>query len=321
MKVKERKTMSVIITLSCDSKCRLCSIDSQPVGTTQELDIEIWKNVLDDFRERGGEEFCVQGGEPLLYKDINKLLLYANEKGLRTHLISNALHLDNEMIDVLSACSTYVLVSLDGPHDNYRSFRGVDGLETAVVNVDKLLKVGIKVHPIQVIHKKNVNDFSWIVDFCLQRRIPVATLSPIEPVGRASELKNFLLSSDELYLFIERFNQLNQSHQGKVRFVTQSLYRPQDEREYIKDEEVNKNFYDRFYFLLNDGSLVLDLDLSNPRQFTVGSVYDLDNLNDTVYSRYKNLLDRASSKGLSVLRSGKAINWSEIVRREVLQSV
>ena len=200
--------MSALVTLSCDGKCRHCYIDSQPLGTTKELDIETWKDVLDNFRARGGEEFDAQGGEPLLYKDIGELLLYADKIGLRTSMITNALYLDDKIIDTISASSTYILVSLDGPKENYLSLRGVDGLGTVINNIDKLFQAGVQVHPIHVVHKKNVNDFSWIVDFCLNRNIPMATLSPIQPIGRAHELKDFLLSPNELYIFVEKLNKL-----------------------------------------------------------------------------------------------------------------
>jgi hypothetical protein len=51
-----------------------------------------------------------------------------------------------------------------------------------------------------------------------------------------------------------------------------------------------------------------------------GNVYDSDNLDDTVYLRYREILDRALLKGLSELRFGNALNWDDIVQREVFES-
>lgn len=136
MDVGSRRTLSAIITLSCDGKCRHCYIDSQPRGETPELSLETWKNVLDDFRSMGGEEFCTHGGEPLLYDGVGELIQHAHSIGLRTGIITNAIHLDDEFSQVLSACSTYALVSLDGPEENYTYIRQVDKLDIVISNVD-----------------------------------------------------------------------------------------------------------------------------------------------------------------------------------------
>ncbi len=316
--VGARKTLSAIITLNCDGKCRHCYIDSQPRGETPELSLETWENVLDDFRGMGGQEFCAHGGEPLLYDGVGELIQHAHSIGLRTGIITNAIHLDDEFSQVLSACSTYALVSLDGPEDNYMNIRQVDKLDIVISNVDRLLAMGIKVHPIHMVHKQNVRDLSWIVDFCLSRNIPVVTLSPIIPIGRAEYLEELLLSPDELSVFIELFHELNRSYRGQVKFVTQSLYRPEDESKYLADEEKLKSYDEEYYFALNDGKLTADFDLPNPRDFILGDVLHLGSLDQQACIRYRRMLDSAFLRGLRELRAGKAINWYEVVRSEVL---
>ena len=180
MDVGSRRTLSAIITLSCDGKCRHCYIDSQPRGETPELSLETWKNVLDDFRSMGGEEFCTHGGEPLLYDGVGELIQHAHSIGLRTGIITNAIHLDDEFSQVLSACSTYALVSLD--------------------------------------------------------------------------------------------------------------------------------------------KLTADFDLPNPRDYILGDVFHPGSLDEKAYIRYRRMLDGAFLRGLRELRAGKAINWYEVVRSEVLDS-
>ncbi|MCK4259981.1 MAG: radical SAM protein [Halanaerobiales bacterium] len=101
MKIDFREKMGVLVTLSCDCKCKHCYIDSQPVGSTTELALNVWKEILDNYKKRGGKELSLHGGEPLLYKDIDALLLYAHKIGLQTSLITNTLYLDDLLIKVL----------------------------------------------------------------------------------------------------------------------------------------------------------------------------------------------------------------------------
>jgi len=321
MGVKARRTLSAIITLSCDGKCRHCYINSQPTGEAPELSPGIWQGVLENFHSMGGEEFCVHGGEPLLYDGIGELIKYAHDIGLRTSMITNGIHLNYELNEILSACSTYVLVSLDGPAENYEYIRQVDKLDIVINNMDRLLKMGVQVHPIHMVHKLNVRDLKWIVDFCLSRSIPVVTLSPIVPLGRAEYLGELLLSPDELSIFIGSLNELNQSHHGRVKFVTQSIYRPEDESMYLADEEKLKSYDEDYYFALNDGKLTADFDLPDPRDFILGDAFHLGELDKQAYMRYRSMLDGAFLRGLTELRAGRAINWYEVVRSEAPEPV
>lgn len=318
MKPGLKKTLSAIVTLSCDCQCRHCYIDSQPKGTTKELSIATWCNVVSSFRNMGGELFDVHGGEPLLYEGIAQLVEYASSIGLRTSIITNAIHLDDRIKTALATCSTYVLISLDGPKGNYQSIRGINNLDVVIRNIDQLLETGVRVHPIHVVHKKNVKDISWIVEFCLSKDIPVATLSPIMPLGRARALDGFLLSPQDLTLFIERLDELNQSYKNRVKFVTQSLFRPEDEDRYLSEEWALKHYGDQYYFALNDGSLTESFDLPNPRDFILGSISDLGIIDEKVHQRFEDILDRAFLRGLRELESGNALNWDEILQREIL---
>lgn len=316
MKLDIRDKMGVLVTLSCDCECKHCYIDSQPPGSTPELAFEEWKKILDNYKNRGGRELSLHGGEPLLYEDLDKLLLYAHKIGLHTSLITNTLHASDKIIKILHDTSTYVLVSLDGPKNNYLNFRGSDKFDLVINNIDKLLSVGVPVHPIYVIHKQNYNDFSWIIEFCLDRKISAVTLSPIQPIGRCKELKEFLLSPNELEIFIDRYHQLNSLYNGMLRIATQALYLPKDEERYLNDEKKLKNYNDSYYFIMNDGSLVMDFDLPNPRNFIIGNAFDLEYADDEIFFRYKDMLDKAFLSGLKELRNGNAINWYEIIQHE-----
>lgn len=309
------KELSVVVTMNCDSKCRHCYIDSQAEGTVLELSAQTWCSVLDWFQACGGELFIVHGGEPLLYRGIQALLAHARELTLKSMLITNAIHLTPEMVNVLRSCGTYVLVSLDGPEDNYLRVRGSEKLPDVVASVDALLDAGVTVHPIHMVHAKNVYDLSWIVELARSRSIPRVTLSPIQPCGRASQNSELLLSCGDLHRFVDRLHELNCIHEGEVQFVTQSLYRPEDEAKYLKDEEALRGEYETVVAALNDGTWIPHFDLPEPRAFAFGSVLDPDSLRRDAVDAWRDFTSRAYRKGLEELRAGRAINWYEVMQR------
>lgn len=319
MLFENKNLMNIVITLNCDSKCKHCYIKSVDDDSSRDLSIDKWKEALLRFKESGGKEISIHGGEPLIYQGIGDLLTYASKIGLSTSIITNSLHLNDSIISSLVESKTYVLVSLDGPRENYTMFRGEDKLDIVTENIDKMLEAGIPIHPISVIHNKNIHQLSWIIDFVLQRNIKTVTLSPIQPVGRASEQKEFHISPENINNLINTIEELNNKHLGKVRFVTQALYSPQSLDVYLDSKDLLLNYNDSILDVTNDGRILMNLDLPNRDDYVIGSIFDIDRVDTHVISNYKNLIDKAYFRGLDELKKGNTINFFEIMQRQAFE--
>ncbi len=319
MLFKDKKLMNIVITMNCDSKCKHCYIKSVDDSSSKDLSVSKWKETFLKFKESGGQEICIHGGEPLMYKGISDLLLYANEIGLSTSIITNTYHLDDSIITALVKSKTYVLVSLDGPKENYTMFRGADKLDIVIKNIDKMLEAGITIHPISVIHNKNIDQLSWTIDFVLQRNIKTVTLSPLQPIGRASEQTEFHISPENINRLMKTIDELNNKYNGKVRFVTQALYNTQSLDDYLHSKEFLLNCNDDIANVTNDGRVVMNLDLPNRDDFEVGTILDIDRVDIKAISNYKNLINEAYFRGLNELKKGNAINFFEIMQRQAFE--
>ena len=311
----KRKNLSVLITLACRSKCKHCYVNSNDRSASADLELALWSQVLAEFRERGGEELFLHGGEPLEYPWTCQLLEEANRIGLRTSINTNGLLIDDTHVKVFAKCATYTLVSLDGPIDNYKYLRGVDGLDTVTQNIDRLIKAGVTVHPVHVVHKSNHKDLSWITTFCTDRALPRATVSPVSPLGRARSYPHLLLSLQDLTRFIAAMDTVNQTHNGSFELVTQSAYRPDEGAKYIAAEAILKEYVHDYYFAFNDGTLTIDIDLPDPRAWSFGAISDLSKVDEYVSTCYRRLMDGAFDLGLSELQSGKTLIWPDVVQR------
>ena len=135
--------ISIEVNKACNLSCQFCtrSLKAQKIYPS----FSKIKKVLDDARRLNIKYARFTGGEPLLRKDILKILIYAKSKGFHTFLNTNATLLNTKTIRVLEKCADNVLVSLCG-YDNLteeliNSKTGV--IKTKLVNVLRLTRSNI----------------------------------------------------------------------------------------------------------------------------------------------------------------------------------
>lgn len=89
----EGKNFPRSIDINPTAKCNLdCSFCWGPEHTIEDgLSTAQWKGVIDLFSRRGTNAIVFTGGEPLIRPDIDKLVVYAKEQGMRTTLSTNTL--------------------------------------------------------------------------------------------------------------------------------------------------------------------------------------------------------------------------------------
>lgn len=93
-----------LITKKCNLKCEYCRISGDPdyilkpsdypdsgYYHNSECDIDYWINIARLLKENNPEVFIlIYGGEPLLKKDLHKLIIYLNEQEIGYTIISNS---------------------------------------------------------------------------------------------------------------------------------------------------------------------------------------------------------------------------------------
>jgi uncharacterized radical SAM superfamily Fe-S cluster-containing enzyme len=92
--------MDLALTFRCQNDCVHCYAGGP--HETPELTTIQWKSVIDKLSEIGVFILTFTGGEPTLREDLPELLLYAQNKGMVTGLISNGRKLkDKAFVDLL----------------------------------------------------------------------------------------------------------------------------------------------------------------------------------------------------------------------------
>ncbi len=124
------------LTRRCNSICSMCSIWQTPSKIQDELSLEEIESIFKDLKSYGIKHVFLQGGEPLLRKDIIQIIELLIGLGLNPTLITNGLLLDKKIANKIAELKCNVSISLDSlDPKRYKKIRGVDKLPILLENI------------------------------------------------------------------------------------------------------------------------------------------------------------------------------------------
>ena len=201
------------ITNRCNLLCKHCGSSCSTKGEMLSLQsIEAVLQTLDSERPM----ICLTGGEPMLHPDFFEIAKCVKEKGLLWGMTTNATLIDDATaLRLKEVGMSTVSVSLDGmekSHDALRQKKGAWRL--ALRGLDALQKAGFEPQVTTVLHPGNFNELEQFYEFLCEIGITDWRPINIEPIGRACESSDFLLSMDEfasliMYIREKRFDPAN----------------------------------------------------------------------------------------------------------------
>lgn len=129
------------LTYRCNLSCEMCTQygNNFKENAKDELEVNSWISFLDTIKDLEPKpKIILMGGEPFLYKDIDKLILYAADLGINAHIITNGFFLD-KYLDILKNTNTCITISIDGNGDTHDKIRGQKGLYNKIIStLDKI---------------------------------------------------------------------------------------------------------------------------------------------------------------------------------------
>jgi len=176
-----KKPVEIIfpVTFMCNSRCKMCSrwkIDtSKEELTTQQI-----KKIFKQLKDFGVLIINITGGEPLLRKDIFKILDICESLGLKVVFTTNGIALNEEKIKKLIKYKNLeLIISLDTLNKKtYKQLRGVDAFDKVIKNIKLVKKINpdypLRIHA--VFSKINVNDFDDLVNFSKQNKLRLSAM-------------------------------------------------------------------------------------------------------------------------------------------------
>lgn len=129
------------VTFRCQCNCVHCSAGIYEKDE-EELDLQSWKEVIDQLSRLGIPRIYFTGGEPLLRKDIFELINYTSAHGHIVFLETNGAMLSNEVVKKLKQAGVSSIdISLDSHSSKiHDSLRGMEGVFNKVIEGIKICK-------------------------------------------------------------------------------------------------------------------------------------------------------------------------------------
>jgi MoaA/NifB/PqqE/SkfB family radical SAM enzyme len=184
------------LTPNCVLKCRQCDIWKNP--PEKQLSFKEAKIIIDRLHSWLGSFYLFfTGGEPLMNKDLPKIIDYAYKLGIISHLNSNAVLLDKTMAKKLIDSHLYAIsISIDGAkaktHDYLRGVPGTfDKAIQAIKNLQEFSNIP-KIYINTVIMKDNVKELQSLINIAKKHKTNGIFFQCLLPnFGQKSENKAF----------------------------------------------------------------------------------------------------------------------------------
>lgn len=203
------KMISWNLTRSCNLRCDHCYRDAGPdAGNIEnELSTEEGFKLLDELKKEGFMLVIFSGGEPLMRDDLEELVEYASEIGLRPVLGTNAVEVSRERLEDLKEAGVKgAAVSLDSVDPEiHDKFRGSEGAWAKTVSsIKKMVDVGIPVQINITISELNYGELDEIVEFA--EKLGARAVHPffLVPTGRGKDIESSSLRAERYQEMIEK---------------------------------------------------------------------------------------------------------------------
>lgn len=142
--VNASKYLNVYLTNACNLHCVHCFMNAGS-KLENELDVEKWKTVLQDFSQAGGEFVTFTGGEPTMYVGFEEVVTFAHQIGLNVTVLSNGLLWTEEKIHRMKSYIDEIQFSIDGVTEQENAkVRGKNHFQKVVDMVCNFALAGVR---------------------------------------------------------------------------------------------------------------------------------------------------------------------------------
>ncbi|KQC07027.1 MAG: hypothetical protein APR62_07220 [Smithella sp. SDB] len=179
----------------CNSFCKMCEVTRR--SSTEEMDIDEFKRIIDELADLGASVFSFMGGEPFMREDILEMISYVKSKHLITQVSTNGILLSDKNLarKLIETDCDIITLSLDCKDPvTYRQIRGVDKFNEAVEGIRKtvyfrnLLKKNIAITVNFILMNENIDDAMEIIDFIKSMNVDLVATYPVVEYGN---IKNY----------------------------------------------------------------------------------------------------------------------------------
>ena len=207
-------SLLIEVTKKCNAGCdqcgSRCDIHSEELLTKEQI-----LAALRDIKEHIGTDVMlnITGGEPLLRHDLFEMMTEATAMGFDWGMVSNGSLITEEVVKKMRASGMKTItISLDGLREMHDSLRHLPGCYDKILAALKMLKKAAFLDHLQVTfiaNRRNVYAFEKLYKILDGIGLDSIRVSIIDPIGRAQDHMDLMLSREEILYFTDLVNRLN----------------------------------------------------------------------------------------------------------------
>ena len=186
--------LRVSVTDRCNLRCVYCMLE-EGIESLQHDDVLRFEDILKIVKvaaSLGINKIRYTGGEPLVMKDIDKLIYETSRlSGIEDIAITtNGILLSEMAVDLKKAGLKRVNISLDTLDKNkFKAITRVGNLDNVMNSIEKCLTLGIKPVKINTVLMKGINDTEFVDFLNLTKELPVEIrFIELMPIGESINL-------------------------------------------------------------------------------------------------------------------------------------
>ena len=230
------RLLFIEMTEKCNEHCRHCGSHCGDYTEEEPLSGEEIKAFLNQIRQDfpiRRLQLCITGGEPLLRRDFFEIMNYAKALGYAWGMTSNGTLITPEVAKKLyEAGMRTVSISVDGLKESHEWFRQKTSYDVTIQSVRNLLEYPFEhVQITTVVHGRNIAELDEMYRTFSELGVRSWRLVNIEPMGRAKEQPELLLSRDQMKQVLEYIREKRFAGPMEVIYGCSHYLGPEWERE------------------------------------------------------------------------------------------
>nr|WP_092068850.1 radical SAM protein [Dendrosporobacter quercicolus]NSL47249.1 radical SAM protein [Dendrosporobacter quercicolus DSM 1736]SDL82214.1 radical SAM additional 4Fe4S-binding SPASM domain-containing protein [Dendrosporobacter quercicolus] len=179
------------LTSACNNKCLHCYTASGPaVQETDKVSHDRWLDIIAEARQAGATAIQLIGGEPLLYKNWQELVIKAGDAGFEfIEIFTNATLIQDTDIDFFKRYNVSIATTIYADnakvHDRVTLHPG--SFDKTMTAINKLLAAGIPLRIASIIMKANETQADNIMKLCTRLGVEPTPPDIVRPTGRGND--------------------------------------------------------------------------------------------------------------------------------------
>ena len=195
-------------TYLCNANCIHCAV---PKNKNSIL-FEDYKNLVNTASEEGLEFMIIGGGEPLIHKNLEDMIIYGSEKKLKMKIETNGNLLTRRFLNSMKPYLFQINVSLDGVNDKtHDSIRNIQTFNHTTEMISYAREIGIDVAIWSVIMNNNITESNRLIDLAEKLGVNKVSFLYSTPVGSCfNNREELLVNINEYYPVMKKlYNKSN----------------------------------------------------------------------------------------------------------------